>query len=363
MLRTMNPPRFGSLVWLACAVCASCFHGGYRHCAVPDSATLDREARLLSETGLDAAVLERGQLDAHVESRRSGNAAANGDGASGDASGATRSPQAREYRPRFELWSDGATKRRWVSVPEGERIDNSNPEQWRFPVGTKFWKEFSLNGRRLETRLLHKTGPETSDWAALSYVWDASGSDAVANPTGASNVHGTGHDVPSAAECMGCHGGRTSRVLGFSAVQLGLSHPGEQGPPYEGLEGLFTHPLPLLELALPERDQAALGYLHANCSHCHNHSRPPRTGARCYDPEKPFDLSLTLAALDGTQPLPAVHTTQPTWLVPGAPDDSLLLKRMAEHSLFRPRMPSLGSERRDEAGVSVVREWIGGTGE
>ena len=35
-------------------------------------------------------------------------------------------------------------------------------------------------------------------------------------------------------------------------------------------------------------DQEALGYLHANCSHCHNQDRPESDGARCYDPRNDF---------------------------------------------------------------------------
>src|SRR5687767_4958187 len=58
------------------------------------------------------------------------------------------SPGVRAYRPRYELWSDGAEKRRWILLPEGERIDTSNMDDWVFPVGTKLWKEFSRDGTR-----------------------------------------------------------------------------------------------------------------------------------------------------------------------------------------------------------------------
>src|SRR6188472_1678937 len=51
-------------------------------------------------------------------------------------------PDVRSFRPRFELWSDGASKRRWVWLPPGTRIDTSDMDSWQFPVGTKFWKEF-----------------------------------------------------------------------------------------------------------------------------------------------------------------------------------------------------------------------------
>ncbi len=55
------------------------------------------------------------------------------------------------YAPAVSLWSDGAEKQRWISLPPGELIDNSDPNEWSFPVGTKVWKEFSKAGQRVET--------------------------------------------------------------------------------------------------------------------------------------------------------------------------------------------------------------------
>ena len=35
-------------------------------------------------------------------------------------------PEATLFAPTHKLWSDGATKRRWVRLPPGTRIDTSN---------------------------------------------------------------------------------------------------------------------------------------------------------------------------------------------------------------------------------------------
>src|SRR5262245_34515069 len=56
----------------------------------------------------------------------------------------------RPFSPQYPLWTDGATKRRWVYLPEGGTIDASDIRRWEFPVGTRFWKEFSFAGRRVE---------------------------------------------------------------------------------------------------------------------------------------------------------------------------------------------------------------------
>ena len=45
---------------------------------------------------------------------------------------------------------------------------------------------------------------------------------------------------------------------------------------------------------------SALGYLHANCSHCHNATRPDRDGPRCFDPQNGYDFSLAVGSLAST---------------------------------------------------------------
>src|SRR5205814_7486285 len=70
----------------------------------------------------------------------------------------TIDPANRAYAPAVPLWSDGAQKRRWIFLPAGTRIDSSDMDEWRFPVGTRLWKEFSFGGRHVETRLLWKVG-------------------------------------------------------------------------------------------------------------------------------------------------------------------------------------------------------------
>ncbi|HUQ06594.1 MAG TPA: hypothetical protein VM261_29025, partial [Kofleriaceae bacterium] len=52
-----------------------------------------------------------------------------------------------EFVPRWQLWSDAAVKRRWIYLPPGSKIDTSDMDFWKFPTGTKLWKEFSRGGR------------------------------------------------------------------------------------------------------------------------------------------------------------------------------------------------------------------------
>ncbi len=267
--------------------------------------------------------------------------------------------EARAYEPAFPLWSDGAAKRRWMSLPSGTRIDTSDPDAWLFPVGTRFWKEFSRNGQRIETRLLIKQGPAASDWAGAAYVWNDDQTDALLAPSGVKDARRSGHDVPSAAECGGCHGGRRSYVLGFSAVQLA----GDDRPlslDDLGRAGQLTQ-LPARSPTIPGSalDQAALGYLHANCGHCHNRERPPRgDGPRCYDPERSLDFWLSSSPDEGdVQHTSAYASSVPRFVSPGEPDESRLITLVSRRGR-RLHMPPLASGRVDDEGVHLLRAWI-----
>ncbi|MEM9190542.1 MAG: c-type cytochrome domain-containing protein [Myxococcota bacterium] len=260
------------------------------------------------------------------------------------------------YRPRFEHWADGADKRRWVRLPPGARIDSSQMGSWRFPVGTRFWKEFVRDGVRVETRLMEKTGSEAGDWSFVSYIWNEAGDDALRSPFGAINARGTAHNVPAATECVGCHGGTEARALGFSAVQL----PSED----EGLDlgeldaaWLTTASRGALTIPGTETEQAVLGYLHANCAHCHNQDRPPREGPRCFDPEANLDFSLR-PKMTSSDESPTFRTVRAAGVVrPGRPDDSELIDRVSTRAFYG-AMPPLGTEEVDREGVALLRRWV-----
>ena len=82
-------------------------------------------------------------------------------------------PNVVPFAPTYALWTDGASKRRWVYLPPGTTIDNIDEKDWVLPVGTRLYKEFSRDGRRLETRLLYKRGD--NDWFRMAYIWNNNG--------------------------------------------------------------------------------------------------------------------------------------------------------------------------------------------
>jgi hypothetical protein len=256
-----------------------------------------------------------------------------------------------EFTPNHVLWSDGADKLRWFRLPPGTTIDSSDMDRWRFPVGTKLFKEFARDGKRLETRLVWRvadTGNREADTLVGSYVWNDSESDALFVKDGALDIRGTQHDAPSAADCWRCHIGEPGSVLGLSALQIGdvsslpLSHPPPRTTPF----------------AAPN---AALGYLHANCGHCHN----PSGGAWS---DSSMMLRLDVAerdARDNAVVQTTVGVPLEQWIgrgfddriVAGDPEASAVFFRTTQRAR-NVQMPPIATEVVDDAGSALVRAWI-----
>jgi mono/diheme cytochrome c family protein len=276
-------------------------------------------------------------------------------------------PWVQPFAPRFELWSDTADKERWVYVPECALIDSSNMDDWSFPVGTRLWKSFARDGILIETRLVQRTGTGPHDWLMVAYVWRDDGTDADQVPFGLNNAKGTAHDVPDEAGCRQCHGaaekeggGRPSRALGFSALQLAHDGPGLT---LDGLvaAGKLSHPPAAVAVPGDSIAVAALGSLHANCGHCHNASGE---GV----PQLDLDLWLPVGASSvETTPSYLTAVGQPTQgfaapfiggrIVAGDPAASAVFFRMGERG-NNAQMPPLGTEMVDDEGLSAVEAWI-----
>lgn len=290
----------------------------------------------------------------------------------------TLAPGTRPFTPQYPLWTDGATKRRWIHLPPDSAIDGTQLDAWQFPVGTRLWKEFSFGGP-VETRFMERTA---DGWRYATYVWADDGSEATLAPAGgvrasAEVAPGVRHVIPSQADCRVCHDTGPSPVLGFSALQL--SPDRDPGAPHReavaedaldlgelvsrGLlrgapDSLSTSP-PRIEARSPT-ERAALGYLHGNCGGCHRPSSPVAS------------VGLVLAySLETARPRTAIadslvsrpsHITlpgEPTGIrvVPGEPSRSVLLWRMRSREPVA-QMPPFGAQLVDEDASNLIASWI-----
>lgn len=282
------------------------------------------------------------------------------------------------FSPQYALWSDGAAKRRWLYLPPGTAIDASRPDAWQFPIGTRLWKEFS-HGRPIETRLIERL--EDGSWRYATYVWNEDASDAVLAPAEGTtlsieNAPGGHYVIPSRDDCRACHEGTLVPALGVSALQL--SPDRDPGAPraepkqadHTDLRALADRnlirnlPAALLEKA-PRIDasspttRAALGYMHANCGHCHNDRGPLAEDMKLVLEQTVADATDVDKVLRSTVGHPAETRAfgLTTRVVPGRSEESQLAARMRSREPLT-QMPPLGTQLIDAEGIALVEQWI-----
>ncbi|MBY0513689.1 MAG: PQQ-dependent sugar dehydrogenase [Gemmataceae bacterium] len=302
------------------------------------------------------------------------------------------------YSVNAELWSDGASKQRFLAIPglakiEYETVTYPQPAPgsqpgWRFPDGTVLVKTFTLptepgKARRLETRLLvaERVGgtEEYGDqvWNGYTYIWaddqtdaelaDARGVDREFTVRTAAGNRVQKWHFPSRAECTMCHTVTAKYALGVNTAQMNKVHLynnsifANQLATLEHI-GVFDRKLP----AVPEKlakladyrdknadlDSRAWSYLHANCSHCHR-----KWGGGNAEFQLLATLPLPELGIINTKPGQGnFDLRDPRILVPGDPDRSMLYHRMTRTGLGR--MPHIASAVVDDDGVALIRDWI-----
>lgn len=279
------------------------------------------------------------------------------------------------YEPAHQLWSDGAGKQRYVWLPPGGKIDVHDPNDFVFPIGTRFWKEFytgpASNQKLGETRYLLKV---KGGWLYTTYVWSADGNTAIQTNEGVENLFGSGHIVPTREQCKTCHSGRRDFILGWDFVMLGAGASGVTARTLAERGQLENLDPSLLERPIPGDgvERSALGYLHANCGvSCHNETtnatgRPSGLFLRLEMAEMDQVLS-TDAARSGINRLPSPNADYADVARPDAGDyydfrpldaeRSLSVARMAYRGSIT-AMPPIASHQVHEEGVALVKAWV-----
>jgi len=294
------------------------------------------------------------------------------------------------YMPNTPLWSDGALKTRYFSVPNtggvvtaSEQIAFVSTNSWTFPAGTVFVKTFELNTdttnpnvrHRLETRLLVRD--INGAVYGVTYKWRADNSDAdllssslieniqITNATGISTQMWY---YPSPADCLTCHTPAANYVLGVSSRQLNgsLTYPGS------GVTDNQLRTLNQLGLFSPAFDEASItnfeklsaltnltasleervrSYLDANCAQCH---RPGGTGitfdARYDTPLNGQSITNFPASFSLGYDRACIVKAQDIWR-------SMIYERMNTTNPAT-KMPPLARNLIDTNAVAVITAWI-----
>ena len=312
------------------------------------------------------------------------------------------------------LFTDYASKYRFVFVPEGETATYSEYEVMEFPVGTVLVKTFSLpddtsnrdgGETKIETRLLIN---RADGWTSLPYYWETT-EDAkyvVAGKT-VSDVSITHNGevktfdylVPQKNQCTKCHtvspmlqdsdDTRTGifKPIGPKARYLNHDYTYSEatGPENQLLKwveaGILTG-LPtdestidtaadfhddtvIADLDSDALNLAARSYLDINCAHCHRSELTipePFYEGPAGDSGLQVEFNRDFAADPGKfgvckSAVASGHEDHPRDIVPGFADSSYLPFRMNSLDGTH-KMPELGRSIVHTEGVALIKAWI-----
>lgn len=316
------------------------------------------------------------------------------------------------YDLTTQLFTDYASKYRFVFIPEGEQVQYSEHEAFEFPLGSVIVKTFAMpsdtafrgeNELVIETRLLIM---REDGWVARPYYWGTP-DDATLLITG-KNIEGmtTTHNgesmeftygIPKATSCTSCHSvvpliqdsddmrqpifkaiGPKARYLNkdydYDGVIANQLQYWEQQGVLAGLPAdfaqvseaaTFSDTSDLSQINGEELNHAAKSYLDINCAHCHrsdltlpepNYAGPAGSSGlkveynRSYA-EDPAKFGVCKTAVAGG------HEDYPHDVIPQNADESYLLFRMSTTDP-RHKMPELGRSTVHQEGVALIRKWI-----
>ena len=282
------------------------------------------------------------------------------------------------YDLNSPLFTDYASKLRFVYVPDGSITPYDTLDALKFPVGTILVKNFFYtlsNGNQhiVETRLLLH---QSSGWNAEVYEWNEEQTEATRLIVGKQEEITFLKDgetvtidylVPNKNQCKNCH------ALGNSVSPIGpkvgnLNHDYEYNSGTNNQidkwvsEGILESPTHSIIPSWPNYNEEsadlnlkARAYLEANCAHCHR-SEGAASNSGLYlsyyntDSASYGFYKAPVAAGDGSGGLRYD-------IVPGSAEESILYYRMNSTDVDI-RMPELGRSLIDEEGVTLIKDWI-----
>jgi uncharacterized repeat protein (TIGR03806 family) len=284
------------------------------------------------------------------------------------------------YELNTPLFTDYASKRRFVWMPKGQAAAYKADDTFDFPKGTVLVKSFSYpdaqRERLIETRLLVNTN---DGWIALPYVWNAAQSDAVldmtadpvevtwAKPDGGNYaIH---YSIPNANQCKECHDqNKVTGPIGPKARHLNRDVDYAEGRfnqlAYWTKVGYLKGAPDAARVAKqPVWNDASTGtleararaYLEVNCAHCHSpNGAASNTGLYLSDLQTdPMRMGFCKTPV-------ATGKASADMLfdaVRGHPEVSIILHRMNSEEP-KIMMPEIGRTVTHKEGVELVRQWL-----
>jgi len=287
------------------------------------------------------------------------------------------------YDLNTPLFSDYASKYRFVWMPVGTSAQYREDVTFDFPVGTILSKSFAFPSddhhagaeRIVETRLLVRAN---NGWVALPYIWNDDQTDAelrlVPDPVhihysdAAGRAQDFTYQIPNANECRQCHENNKQLLpIGPKARNLNKEFSysdGEANQLARWTQAGYLRGAPTSVAAPPVAQwnnpgtgtvsDRAIAYLDNNCAHCH---QPGGTAGYTGVDFRAGHFDPTHAGFC-KHPNSAGNMRDLQYdIVPGDPDQSILIYRLAS-TAPKVMMPQIGRSVVHVEGLAVIKEWI-----
>ncbi|MGJ8657937.1 MAG: LamG-like jellyroll fold domain-containing protein [Akkermansiaceae bacterium] len=302
------------------------------------------------------------------------------------------------------LWSDGAKKERFFTVPNDlgvageydqadEKIAFYESGSWGFPVGTVLVKHFTLPlfegdpdnpalQHKVETRFL--VHGEDGEYYGFTYKWKDDQTDADLIPSGDTSSYDQEYTItrddnsvydltwkwPSRSSCFDCHQQAAGIVLGPRTVQLNKAIDYPSGSRANQLATMNSLKILDPSLSLPAiatypkaanisdptatREHRVRSYMSSNCAHCH---QPGADAGRAdFDVRYSTPLAMT-GMINGAPKAGNLGLSNPELIKPGDYINSLIYHR--DDSLDPAiMMPEIARTTVDEVYIDVLLRWI-----
>ncbi|EJL71096.1 hypothetical protein [Chryseobacterium populi] len=303
----------------------------------------------------------------------------------GELKNLTPSSKVIPYEPASSLFTDYASKKRFVWMPEGTKATyDADDKTLNFPVGTVLIKSFyyttiqpNNTTKIIETRLMIR---KSSGWIFAEYLWNDDQTEAnlitgTDFTSGSSknitfkkennNVITTDYRIPSESECFACH------KLNNKPVPIGVKPQNlNTGYPYSGGiknqlqklvdEGyLVSYPSNIVS-TVNYRDTSKpvdirlRSYLDINCAHCHQQNARCDYRAIRLSFSQTADLANMGVCVNADEP---IDQSLEKIITPGNHNKSVMNFRLNSVDESN-RMPLLGRTVVHDEGVALLQQWI-----
>ena len=287
-----------------------------------------------------------------------------------------------QYELISSLFSDYSKKQRWVYVPSDVKANYEQNWVFNFPTGSALIKTFyypvderdpALGKQLLETRLLLR---KSHGWEAVSYAWNEDQTEAYKKIAGKTistswtdfmgDEKEVRYRVPNVNQCKECHSAEDKITpIGPKARNINKKLVYDDGE-FNQLEYwmdrqiIDNYPLDLISpvdwtnenLNINDRVRS---YLDVNCGHCHSPTGNANSTGLYLQLDETRDIHLGIFKKP-------VATGRGSGgfkysIVPGKPDESILLYRMTSMDPGV-MMPESGRSLSHIEAVEMIKEWI-----